>query len=472
MLNYFNFKNAYHWLFLLLICCIISFKWAALSLPFFWDEAWVYMPAIRTMAEQGPSILPASIQPDLYTGHPLLFYFLASSWIKIFGYSLFKAHLFPFLISISLLLSIYFIVFKWTNSWFSAFFSVLLLAIQPIFLAQSTFLLIEVWLALLFLWSFYFYFNHNWWGFSITMVLALWSKESAFCLVPAFIITAIIELLYKKITPTVFIRTALGVVVLFSIGFSFFIIQKIKLGWLFFPRHANWITMDDFFDKIDGSILIIFVKQGRIIIYMITAILTIFGFVFLKNKIDKNHQIKLLAFLVITIGFMVFASINFFSSRYLFAVFPLQMIGCAMLIGSMQKNVTKFAMLTAFGFLGLININNSIENLNFADVDLNYTRLVNVQISLCNYFENLQPNERTYAPFLAYTNLTNPYAGFVQKSIDNINSDLLDTSNVYFIRSSNENCKELDSMIESKNIRLIKLFENHQAKVELFKKIH
>jgi hypothetical protein len=73
---------------------------------------------------------------------------------------------------------------------------------------------------------------------------------------------------------------------------------------------------------------------------------------------------------------------------------------------------------------------------------------------------------------LAYTNLTNPYAGFVQKSIDNINSDLLDTSNVYFIRSSNENCKELDSMTESKNIRLIKLFVNHQAKVELFKKIH
>ncbi len=161
MLKYLNFKNTFHWLFLLLTCSVIAFKWVALSLPFFWDEAWVYMPAIRTMSEQVPSIMPASIHPDLYTGHPLLFYFLASSWIKIFGYSLFKVHLFPLLISVSLLVSIYFIVFKWTNSWFSAFLSVLLLAMQPIFLAQSTFLLIEVWLALLFLWSFYFLFNRK-----------------------------------------------------------------------------------------------------------------------------------------------------------------------------------------------------------------------------------------------------------------------------------------------------------------------
>jgi hypothetical protein len=472
MLKYLNFKNTFHWLFFLLTCSVIAFKWVALSLPFFWDEAWVYMPAIRTMSEQVPSIMPASIHPDLYTGHPLLFYFLASSWIKIFGYSLFKVHLFPLLISVSLLVSIYFIVFKWTNSWFSAFLSVLLLAMQPIFLAQSTFLLIEVWLALLFLWSFYFYFNRNWWWFSIAVVLALWSKESAFCLVPAFIITAIFELLFKKITPKLFIKIVSRIVVLFSIGFSFFIIQKIKLGWFFFPRHANWITLDDFFDKIDGSILILFVNQGRIVIYMIIASLTIFRFIFLKNKIHKNHLIKLLAFLVITIGFILFASINFFSSRYLFAVFPLLMIGCAILISSLQKNVFKFAILPIFCVVGFININKSIENMNFSDVDLNYVRLLKVQVSLCNYMENAKPNESIYAPFLAYTNLTNPYAGFVQKSIDNINSDLLDTSNVYFIRSSNENCKELDSMIESKNIRLIKLFENHQAKVELFKKIH
>ena len=60
-----------------LFCILIGFiilKWDALFLPYFWDEAWVYMPAIRTMAEKGPSILPGSIEADLYTGHPLFFY--------------------------------------------------------------------------------------------------------------------------------------------------------------------------------------------------------------------------------------------------------------------------------------------------------------------------------------------------------------------------------------------------------------
>ena len=110
--------------------------------------------------------------------------------------------------------------------------------------------------------------------------------------------------------------------------------------------------------------------------------------------------------------------------------------------------------------------------MNFSDVDLNYVRLLKVQVSLCNYMENAKPNESIYAPFLAYTNLTNPYAGFVQKSIKNINSDIFDTTNVYYLRTSNETCKELDSTIDNKNIRLIKQFENHQAKVEIFKKIH
>ncbi len=470
MIKSFNFKNPYHWLVSALICCIVAFKWEALGLPFFWDEAWVYMPAIRTMAEKGPSIMPASIDPDLYTGHPLLFYCLASIWIKVFGYSLFKVHLFPLLISITLLLSIYFVVFKWTNSWFTAFLSVLLLAIQPIFLAQSTFLLIEVWLSLLFLWSFYFYFNRNWWGFSIAVVLALWSKESAFCLVPAFILTAIIELLYKTITPKVFVKIALGVVVLFSIGFSFFIIQKVKLGWLFFPRHANWITMADFFDKMEGSVLIIFVSQGRNLIYLVSLVVSIISFGFFKNKLTKNHQIKLLAFLVITIGFMLFASINFFSTRYLFAVFPLLMIGCSLLITSVQKSVFQYIVIPLFAVIGLVNINNSIEHPYFADVELNYTRMLKAQVEFCNYMESTEHNESIYAPFLAYTNLTNPYAGFVQKSLKNINPNLLDTSNVYYINTSNETCKELDSMIVNNKIHLVKRFENHQAKVELFSK--
>ena len=104
-----NTLNAkfYHAFLAILLVGFIALKLEALTLPFFWDEAWVYLPAIRTMAEQGPSIMPGSIDADLYTGHPLLFYFMASTWIKLWGYSLPIAHSFPMLISIGFIVSVY-----------------------------------------------------------------------------------------------------------------------------------------------------------------------------------------------------------------------------------------------------------------------------------------------------------------------------------------------------------------------------
>jgi hypothetical protein len=132
------------WVLMAMILAFIGLKWNSMHLPYFWDEAWVYMPAIRTMAEQGPSIMPGSIDADLYTGHPLLFYFMASSWIKLWGYSNFVAHSLPVLISITLLISMYFINLQWSKSANQALLASMLLAIQPNFLTQSSFLLIEV----------------------------------------------------------------------------------------------------------------------------------------------------------------------------------------------------------------------------------------------------------------------------------------------------------------------------------------
>ena len=96
-------SQPYHWLLFLLIIVFILLKLEAMSLPFFWDEAWSYLPAIREMAEKGPSLLPGSIHTELYRGHPLVFYFLSSIWMKLFGHSLPISHLFPLIIYIPVL---------------------------------------------------------------------------------------------------------------------------------------------------------------------------------------------------------------------------------------------------------------------------------------------------------------------------------------------------------------------------------
>ena len=96
--------------------------------------------------------------------------------------------------------------------------------------------------------------------------------------------------------------------------------------------------------------------------------------------------------------------------------------------------------------------------------------MLKAQVEFCQYMETTRPKESIYAPFLVYMNLSRPYAGFIERDLKNLNPIVLDTSNVYYINTSNETCKELDSMIANKNVYLVKRFENHQAKVELFKR--
>mgnify|MGYP003890697421 CR=1 FL=1 len=357
------FSKPNHWLLFLLIIAFILLKLEALSLPFFWDEAWSYLPAIREMAEKGPSLLPGSIHTELYRGHPLVFYFLSSIWMKIFGHGLIVSHLFPLIISITLLISIYWITFKWTNSYFTGFLATLLVFIQPIFLTQSTFLLSEIWLGLLFLWSFWFYFKRHWIGFGITVVTALLSKESAYCLIPAFVIISGIEWYLKRINKKEFLVNISIITCLFLAGFSFFILQKIKFGWLFFPLHTNMIDFKEIGHKMESSFLILFISQGRNIIYLIALITAIVSYVYLKNKLSKDIQMILISFAVLTFGFSLFAAINFFSTRYLFAVIPLMLISCAIFIGSISKSYYPFVIISIIVVIGSINIYRSKEKI-------------------------------------------------------------------------------------------------------------
>ena len=461
----------YHALLGVLIVAFVLLKLEALTLPFFWDEAWVYLPAIRTMAEQGPSIMPGSIDADLYTGHPLLFYFMSSTWIKMWGYSLPIAHSFPMLISIGLIVSVYVITYHFAKSYFTALIAAVLVIIQPIFLAQSSYLLIEVWLGLLFVWAFYFYFTRNWLPFCVVVALALWSKESAFTLVPAFGLLALYELATKQLPAKKFAQIALMLVGCFVLGFSFFIIQKFKLGWLFFPRHANWINLDEAWYKFKGTLLTLFVSQGRTYFYAAALIiLAIAQFVF-KVKLAKQQYNFAVAAVIFSFGFITFASINFISTRYLFGALPLLLTSLAFCLGTLQQPKYQVGLLIGLMVLGAININKSHKTTNWSDVDLNYTRMLKAQVNFIAYLKQEPPQAKVFAPFLMCTNLANPYSGFIDKPFLNLSSSAQDSSVVYYINIPNEPDAHLNQLIETKQVVLVKRIEERQAWIELYKKI-
>lgn len=450
-----------------LLIALVVFKWEALSLPYFWDESWVYMPAIRTLAAQGPSVMPGCIDANLYTGHPLLFYFLAATWIKIFGTSTFAAHSFPLLLSIFMLLSVYFIAGRWTGSWWAGIVAAMLVAVQPIFLTQSTYLLIEVWLSLLFLWCFWFYFERNLIGFSILMIAALWSKESAYVLLPCFFFIMLADYVRLKQRPFELLKN-LGILALIAIaGFSFFILQHQKLGWYFFPRHANWVTLDEFWYKFNLAFDIIFQQQGRLPYYLSAIVVFAAGFIWTRKPIEHHAWMKLAGILLFVFGFILFASINFFSTRYLFGSIPLLMVVLAALFNRYSNPWLRRSLPVLILLYGGFRINASINNPEFGDVELSYTRLLKAEVAMTTYVKE-HPPVKMYAPFLMLSNLSNPYCGMVQEGMSNLSSNPLDEGVTHWMKHSNEGDPVLDSLVQAVPLKLVYQTKEHQASVELY----
>ena len=105
----------------------------------------------------------------------------------------------------------------------------------------------------------------------------------------------------------------------------------------------------------------------------------------------------LISFAVLTFGFSLFAAINFFSTRYLFAVIPLMLIACAIFISSISKSYYAITIISIIGVLGSINIYRSTENKSFGDTDLSYTDLLKVQVKMVDYLQKSNFKEQIYS---------------------------------------------------------------------------
>jgi hypothetical protein len=178
----------------------------------------------------------------------------------------------------------------------------------------------------------------------------------------------------------------------------------------------------------------------------------------------------LVSFAVLTFGFSLFAAINFFSTRYLFAVIPLMLISCAIFISSISKSYYPISIISFIVVIGSINIYRSNETKNFGDTELSYTDLLKVQVKMVDYLQESDFKEQIYTPFLMFCVLDNPYDGFIDKKFANLGLQMNDTNNVYFLNVSNENLNGLDSLLVNKKVVLLKRFEEKNAMIELYKK--
>lgn len=342
-----------------------------LDFAFYWDEAWVYAPALRVMSELGPSILPDAI-PEFYSrGHPLLFHFLGGIWLKIFGTSYISFHSYALSISILFLFATYSALKEWSNEKV-ALISVILLSFNKTFFAEASTVQPEVMVALFTILSLKYFFSNKNALYVLSASLLILTKESGIILPMAIAIYHLANVLFiKKSNNYKEAAKQLIIILLPLLTFIIFLLTTyLYKGWFLFPEHTDMIVWEARYaiDRIKEllklicdadnrfwitgfmAIGILISNKNRIesLLALIGGILGIYLFVYesknaqfiellglillvvslysiyklyIKEVINHQHNILLLLVLF-TVMYMLFTVMNFYTVRYLITIFP------------------------------------------------------------------------------------------------------------------------------------------------------
>ena len=437
--------------------------------PYFWDELGVYANAALYLHDHQISLLPAALPAELSRGHPLFFVFLHSLNFKIFGTDVLAAHSLALVISFFLII----VLFIFSKKYFRenvALFSCLLLMVQPVFIAQSTFVLPEILLALLFVSSVFFVFQKRFFLYFIFSSLALLVKESALML-PLIVATVFFLNGFfrgKGLRNTVFqILKSLSP---FSVLVLFLFFQKLQNGWFFFPYHLEVISCDVqvVFEKFKDYLGFLFWQQGRFLwLALLICFFILASFKKLKNgfiKLDPNFS--LLAFGIF--AYLFFSSFNFYMERYMLPVFPFLAILVATGIDQLFRNQKITYGLCAIVFLLFPFSFLNSGKFNY-DIDFSYRKQVEVQKEATEFLEKTtQKPDKIFANFPLIYGLKDKRYGYL-KTADSLNSTAKPDKAITI--SAIANPGNYDYHINAQDsFELIEEFSESYASVKIFRK--
>jgi 4-amino-4-deoxy-L-arabinose transferase-like glycosyltransferase len=150
-----------------------------LGLPYFWDEAGYYVPAALDFYHSG-LLIPSLTSP---AGHPpLISVYLGIAW-RFCGYDPLITRLAMTLIATTTIATLYKLGRRVANPEVAAW-SIILLALSPLFFAQSTLVHLDLAAALFTTLAIYFLLEDRFWLFALAASLAVLSKETAVVLMP------------------------------------------------------------------------------------------------------------------------------------------------------------------------------------------------------------------------------------------------------------------------------------------------
>jgi 4-amino-4-deoxy-L-arabinose transferase-like glycosyltransferase len=204
-----------------------------LSLPYFWDEADVYVPGARWVAEHGLTITPGIFPDDYSRGHPPLFYLIAAIAFRLFGTEPLVGHLVVLPFTVLALASTYLLGVAMYDR-MTGFAAAAVLACTPLFMSIGNMMLPEVPLTALSALALFFLARRQLLPAVILGVAMVWIKETGI-----FTAGAIgIAVLFRSRTRR---DIALATIPLFAL-LAFFAWQRVTAGYFLFPHHQNLFT--------------------------------------------------------------------------------------------------------------------------------------------------------------------------------------------------------------------------------------
>ncbi|MFZ5553354.1 MAG: ArnT family glycosyltransferase [Bacteroidota bacterium] len=395
--------------FFLLLLLFTLVKIPFLSLPYFWDEAWAYANATHFLAENKLSLMPDAA-PEYFTrGHPLLVHNTVAFFMKNLGATPFVAHSVMLCFSLLLLGVIYFSV-KSLSDRFSALLITAILMCMPSFFTQSVLVLSEIPLILFSILMYAAYSKKNMWLYMLFSVLALLTKESAIVVVFTFFVFFLIE--NRFVFRNYFSFSMAGILFPFIFWGAYLLLQKSVKGWYVYPEHADLISFSfpDIIKKCLSYLQIVFFNNGNIAWTFIATGLLAWN-IFVKKQKPESKEIKLQMFCTLfIIFFLLFSSLNFFSSRYVMIVSVAWMIMTVVFAGNLLKEIKwKFLLVVIPVLFSVI----SFRMKNIQDTSPGYRDGVKVMQDIIPALENMNVyNEKIYAPFLIRENLFSPSLGY------------------------------------------------------------
>ena len=454
--------------FVLVLVAFIVIKFGHLDISYFWDECWVYAPAIQYMADAGPSLLPGKVDLYLTRGHPLFFHFLGGAWLSVFGKSFVAAHSFPLFISVLFSGSLYYILQKiWDTK--IAFYTTTLFLFQIVFMAQSSMVLPEVLVAALSILSIYSFVVRQWVWYIVWGCLLLLTKETGIIAIMACNSYVALSLVFGKSSLKELLYSLIP-----YLSFAFFLlVQKIEYGWYLYPEHVSMMEFnpDVIIKKFKSIFNFLVIHQGRAKLFALAIILCLLSYDHVKySRLTKTQRRFINCFGIFFLGYVIFSCLNFLTFRYLLVLLPLLILAAVVLICCSTEGLKKLDHIVLVSLL-LLYVCNFDQRTPARDINLSYLEYCPIQEELVQYLEdqNLY-QEYIYADFLNTAPLTEPFAGYrtTSNEFSFVNKWNKQPNQKYVVINSIESAHKKDKLEKDPKAKFLKRFERGGIWLEVY----